>query len=92
MSTMAGRKQTPPPHCSRSACCLRDRRRRCSVLTDNDFGGRECPFFKTAAQRDAEEERNYQRLVALGRDDLILKYHIDEQRKARARRRQHDPE
>ena len=33
------------PHCSRTSCNRNDRRR-CEILTDNDFGGRECPFYK----------------------------------------------
>ena len=33
------------PHCSRTSCNRNDRRR-CEILTDNDFGGRECPFYR----------------------------------------------
>ena len=68
---------------------MRDSRGRCISLSDNDFGRRPCPFYKTAAQRDAEEEQSYQRLLALGRADLIAKYHVEEQRKAKVRRKRH---
>ena len=33
------------PHCSRTSCNRNDRRR-CEILTDNDFGGRQCPFYR----------------------------------------------
>lgn len=71
---------------------MRDDHGRCISLEDNDFGGKPCPFHKTVAERDAGGEQSYQRLVAMGRFDLIAKYHLDEQRKAKVRRKQHEPD
>ena len=34
------------PPCSRTDCFACDNER-CTILTNNDFGERECPFYKT---------------------------------------------
>lgn len=33
------------PKCNRTTC-TGNAGRRCEILTDNDFGGKECPFYK----------------------------------------------
>ena len=35
-----------------------------------------CPFFKTTAQCDADRQKSYERLVSIGRDDLIERYQV----------------
>lgn len=44
------------PSCSRYNCFAYDNGK-CVILRDNDFGRRECPFFKTQRQLDREEEK-----------------------------------
>ena len=48
----------------------------CVCLGDNDFHGKECPFYKTTAQNDADRHKSYARLVQLGRTDLIEMYKV----------------
>lgn len=42
----------------------------CSILRDNDFGKRKCPFYKTSKQRQMEQKRCRERLESLERGDL----------------------
>jgi hypothetical protein len=48
-------------HCDRKDCaaCFDGN---CVALTETDFGDRECPFFKTVAQVEAEQEAKKERL------------------------------
>ena len=66
------------PRCLRTEC-FANYGDRCSCLTDNDFGRRECPFFKTREQRAKEEielhERKQQAARRLFRMDNILGTH-----------------
>ena len=48
----------------------------CVCLGDNDFHGKDCPFFKTTAQCDADRQKSCERLVSIGRDDLIERYQV----------------
>ena len=58
----------------RECGCFANKKGICEALSDTDFGGRECPFFKT--KEDAETERldALERLVEKKRFDLIEKY------------------
>ena len=38
------------------ARCFANENGKCELLTDNDFGERECPFFKTKARAAREKE------------------------------------
>lgn len=53
------------PDCLREDCFGCDRGR-CHVLVDNDFGERECPFFKTTDQYQADRRASRERLKAIG--------------------------
>ncbi len=71
---------------------MRNNHRKCTVLENNDFGGKPCPFFKTREQADADYEAAYRRLVEQGRFDLIQKYRIDTPESRRNRRRLNNDE
>ena len=43
------------PTCDMARCFAYDKGK-CELLTDNDFGERECPFYKTKAQVAKEKE------------------------------------
>lgn len=54
-------KEENIPVCDEAACfaymdC------RCVLLTDNNFKGKKCPFFKTIAQVEEENARHKERL------------------------------
>lgn len=57
--------KTAPPKCDRVNCfaCLG---RQCRILVDNDFGGRDCPFYKTKDRLEAERARCVLRLRQIG--------------------------
>ena len=46
----------------------------CGLLENVDFKGNKCPFYKTEDQRVAEDTKALQRLMRIGRFDLIRKY------------------
>lgn len=54
--------------------CFANRRGRCRALTDTAFGGKGCPFYKTEAQASKGRAKAQDRLVAIGRQDLIAYY------------------
>lgn len=62
------------PACRKHPDCFACRDGRCEALSDNRFGRRRCPFYKTRDKNCAEQQRCLRRLVELGRDDLLEKY------------------
>lgn len=54
--------------------CFANRSGRCRVLTDTAFGDKTCPFYKTEGQASEERAKAQDRLVAIGRQDLIAYY------------------
>ena len=54
---------------------------RCRALDRTDFRGKPCPFYKSAEQQTAENDSVWDRLVKLGRYDLVSKYHSEELQK-----------
>ena len=46
----------------------------CNALSDTDFGGRECPFYKSDQQNTAERKACRERLKRLGLGGLTEKY------------------
>lgn len=54
------------PACTKDECAANEDLH-CIALTDNNFGGKECPFFKTKEQNEKERAYCEQRLAALGR-------------------------
>ena len=64
------------PRCTAHRDCFANKGGVCVCLGDNDFHGKDCPFFKTTAQCDAGRQKSYERLVALGRTDLIEMYKV----------------
>ena len=57
--------ETAPPVCAR-VTCFGNMSGKCRVLVDNDFGGRDCPFYKARDQLDEERARCRERLRRLG--------------------------
>ena len=54
------------PACYEAECAA-NKDLHCIALTDNNFGGKKCPFFKTKEQNEKERAYCEQRLEALGR-------------------------
>ena len=44
------RRNLPEPVCTVHTDCFGNWKSRCSVLWDNDFGGRDCPFYNNREQ------------------------------------------
>lgn len=61
------------PAC-RELSCFANREGYCDALTDTDFGMRRCPFYKTMEDAISDQLDALQRLVEMGRFDLIEKY------------------
>lgn len=47
---------------------------KCTVLTNNDFGGRDCPFYKNCDVNRREQRECLDKLIRDGRSDLMEKY------------------
>lgn len=71
----ANRRREGYPNCPNNQCASY-RKGVCIVLASNDFGTRACPFFKTTKEAEMEREASLERLVGLGRHDLIRKYKL----------------
>ena len=59
------------PRCTAHRDCFANKNGVCVCLGDNDF-----PFFKPTAQCDADRQKSYERLVSIGRDDLVERYQV----------------
>ena len=59
------------PRCTAHRDCFANKDGVCVCLGDKD-----CPFFKTTAQCDADRQKSYERLVSIGRDDLVERYQV----------------
>ena len=44
------------------------------ALADNDFGGRDCPFYKNRTINMEQRRAGLKRLIRTGRSDLLHKY------------------
>lgn len=54
------------PTCLETECAANEELH-CVALTDNNFGGKKCPFFKTKEQNEKERAYCEQRLADIGR-------------------------
>lgn len=54
-----------------AACSIADDGTYCDALSDTDFGGKKCPFFKTAEQNKREMMSCRKRLIDIGRSELL---------------------
>ena len=45
------------PRCTAHRDCFANKNGVCVCLGDNDFHGKDCPFFKTTAQCDADRQK-----------------------------------
>lgn len=54
--------------------CFANKREHCTLLEDNDFGGRVCPFYKTKELVENERQDSLDHLLLTGRLDLINRY------------------
>ena len=77
----ANRKMLIPPRCDRCDCAC-NRHGACFSLSDNIFGDKNCPFFKTSEQNEAEKNDVLAHLKAIGRGDLIDYYYGSKEAKA----------
>lgn len=64
------------PRCMVHRDCFANKCGVCVCLGDNDFHGKDCPVFKTTAQNDTDRQKSYERLVSIGRDDLVERYQV----------------
>ena len=74
------------PACAVETCAMRNSSGNCTALTESDFGGKPCPFYKTEGQDAADYESAYNRLLETGREDLIRKYHVKDPARWRKKR------
>ena len=77
---MSNKYMDERPRCLRSGC-FANYGDHCSALADNDFGNRNCPFFKTKQQLDEEraainKKKRTQILTALRMDDFTGTHRI----------------
>lgn len=56
MTKKIGLKKTIDPPCSRTDCFACENKS-CRILSDNNFGERKCPFFKTHEKFRADFEK-----------------------------------
>ena len=61
--------------CSEHKDCFANTNGYCTCLMNNDFGGRDCPFYKDKSKAEAEREQTRYTLTKKGRTDLIEMYH-----------------
>ena len=47
----------------------------CRILKSNHFGDKVCPFYKPTEQNEKEKKAVMDRLIAMGRQDLIDTYY-----------------
>ena len=62
------------PLCTAHPDCHAWSEGRCMALADNDFGGRDCPFYKNRTVNMEQCQAGLKRLIRTGRSDLLQKY------------------
>ena len=62
------------PVCTAHPDCHACKNGRCVALDRNDFGGRDCPFHKNSEVNRREQREGLEKLIRMGRTDLIDKY------------------
>ena len=62
------------PVCTAHPDCHACRNGICMALDRNDFGGRDCPFYKNSEINRREQREGLEKLIRMGRTDLIDKY------------------
>lgn len=62
------------PLCTAHPDCHAWSEGRCMALADNDFGGRDCPFYKNRTVNMEQCRAGLKRLIRTGRSDLLQKY------------------
>ena len=65
-----------PYTCLAHTDCFANRNGLCTVLTDTDFQGKDCPFHKTSAQAQEGRRSAYFRLITTGQEYLLDKYGV----------------
>ena len=55
--------------CSEHKDCFANTNGYCTCLMNNDFGGRDCPFYKNKSKAEAEREQTRYTLMKKGRTD-----------------------
>ncbi len=69
-------KQPCRQDAGRADCFALNKIGNCNVLTETEYPCGECPFYKPQEVFDNECMEAYDRLEALGRNDLIAKYQL----------------
>lgn len=62
------------PVCTAHPDCHACRNGGCMALDRNDFGRRDCPFYKNSEINRREQREGLEKLIRMGRTDLIDKY------------------
>ena len=62
------------PVCVAHPDCHACRNGRCMALDRNEFSGRDCPFYKNRDVNQREQRAGLEKLIKMGRTDLIDKY------------------
>lgn len=62
------------PVCTAHPDCHACGNGRCMALDRNDFGGRDCPFYKNSEVNRREQREGLEKLIRMGRTGLIDKY------------------
>ena len=62
------------PVCTAHPDCHACRNGRCMARDRNDFGRRDCPFYKNSEINRREQREGLEKLIRMGRTDLIDKY------------------
>lgn len=57
--------------CDAYTDCFANKGGRCIALNDTNFKERDCPFYKTEEEHRVSRRRSYERLLLLGRRDLL---------------------
>ena len=64
----------PFPSAQRIRIAMPAENGRCMALDRNDFGRRDCPFYKNSEINRREQREGLEKLIRMGRTDLIDKY------------------
>ena len=62
------------PVCGKHRDCFANKDGRCICLSDNDFGKKDCPFYKNKTEAENEQRVCRERLISAGKEYLLDEY------------------
>ena len=62
------------PVCGLHRDCFANKAGRCICLSGNDFGKKDCPFYKNRIEAENEQRICRERLISAGKDYLLDEY------------------